>query len=474
MSKRGVETPCDAYVEYLPKWRKCRDVFEGGDAINKHDAVVNMNCYLLPFSPGMDPAQYNFYKREAEYPGIVGEYARMLIGGLIRKRPQISFPSNISSVSVDWIYNSFMHEGSGLVTFLAQALREELITSSTWVYVDLPEDPESNDVRPFAVIWPAESVINWRYGIGTDGTPVLTQVIHRITGTKQDPDDEFHELKHELIRAHVLIDGKYVIRTFSRCESDKKNKNEYVEGDVIIPLLRGEPLTRIPAWPLNGRVTMETPLLSALADRELQLYNKISRRNHLLYCASTYTIVVSSNMDDTAFRNIVSNGLGSWILVPQDDKVSVLDTPVQAITSLETAIKGSVEIMAKMGIRMLAPENSQSGVALDIRSAGQVARLSSMNTQIGGTLSDVIAFMLSCNLNTRILPSTVQVKLSADFDPTPLGAEWLRLVTEWYEKQLLPRSTWLETLKTNDIITADYDDTAGQAEINAGTLLGNR
>jgi len=82
--------------------------------------------------------------------------------------------------------------------------------------------------------------------------------------------------------------------------------------------------------------------------------------------------------------------------------------------------------------------------------------------------------MLSCNLGVELLPSAIQVKMSADFDPTPLGAEWLRLITEWYEKQLLPRSTWLDTLKSNDILSSEYDDVAGLAEINGDPLIGGK
>jgi len=472
-NKLGVDTPCKDYLKFKDKWRKCRDVFEGGDAINEHDSRASTACYLLPFSLSMDQAQYNFYKREAEYPGIVGEYARTLIGGLIRKRPQITFPKAVSSEMADWIYNSFSHDGSGLVPFLANAIREELITSSTWVYVDLPEIEDSNEIRPFPVIWPAETVINWKYSMDTAGTPVLVQIIRRVTETVPDPKNEFHELELEVIYVHGLVDGQYSIRRFIQ-DNSEKGKGEMVEQGVTTPILRGQPLTRIPVWPLNGRVTMETPILSALADREIHLYNKTSRRNHLLYCASTYTLVASSDMDESSFAEIVNRGLGSWILLPRGDQLTVLDTPVQAIDSLEKAIDGTVNVMAKMGIRMLAPETAQSGVALDIRSAGQVARLSSMNTQISSTLSSIIAYMLSCNLGVELLPSAIQVKMSADFDPTPLGAEWLRLITEWYEKQLLPRSTWLDTLKSNDILSSEYDDVSGLAEINGDPLIGGK
>ena len=61
--------------------------------------------------------------------------------------------------------------------------------------------------------------------------------------------------------------------------------------------------------------------------------------------------------------------------------------------------------------------------------------------------------------------------LSQDFNPTPLGADWLRLVTEWYESGKIPRSIWLDICKQNDILPGDYDDDAGKIEIQSDDML---
>jgi hypothetical protein len=48
----------------------------------------------------------------------------------------------------------------------------------------------------------------------------------------------------------------------------------------------------------------------------------------------------------------------------------------------------------------------------------------------------------------------------------PVGDEWLRLATEWYQAGLIPRSAWLSLLKHNEMLAPDYDDEEGQKEIN--------
>ena len=42
----------------------------------------------------------------------------------------------------------------------------------------------------------------------------------------------------------------------------------------------------------------------------------------------------------------------------------------------------------------------------------------------------------------------------------------MRLITEWYQNGLIPRSTFLEVAKNNDAIPTDYDDAKGNDEIS--------
>jgi hypothetical protein len=67
--------------------------------------------------------------------------------------------------------------------------------------------------------------------------------------------------------------------------------------------------------------------------------------------------------------------------------------------------------------------------------------------------------------------SDITFNLSNDFSPTPLGADWLRLATEWYQGGLIPRGVWLSILKQNDLLEPDYDDIKGQEEINGDNLI---
>lgn len=507
-NSKSVADPSSAYMSIKSIWNRNRAVLSGERFVKDFDGILDAVFFsnlLIPFSPSMTQPQYDFYKAEAELPGIVAQYARMIVGGLLRKQPTLTLPKDAPKEALQWILGGFGQDSSPMTSFLDGALWEELNTSRAWVYVDYPQISEDKKgtmlkedflkIRPYPVLWKAESVIN--LGLTTNeetGCQELKRVILRNYEENFDKN-EFHPDYLDTVWVHELDEsGYYQIRKFQKPVQDSSiavvsghiqqnynvgagsptvssandSNNGFLLVDTITNLeINGERLTMIPAWPLSGCYDIAEPILTPLIDREIALYNKISRRNHLLYGAATYTPIISSNMDEESFTNIVNGGLGAWIQINQGDVASILDTPTSALVDMDRAIASSIEEMAKMGIRMLTPEVAQSGVALDIRNAAQSAQLGSMNTKVSNQLSDVIAFMLNWRYDTNYTSEDIKFELSADFAPTPLGQDWMRLVTEWYETGKIPRSLWLQIAKQNDIIEPDYDDIQGQSDINS-------
>jgi hypothetical protein len=207
-----------------------------------------------------------------------------------------------------------------------------------------------------------------------------------------------------------------------------------------------------------------------LIDREISLYNKVSRRNHLLYGAATYTPVVQSDMTDEEFQEIVDAGLGTWLRVRKDESISVLETPTSALADMERAINSTVSEMAKMGIRMLSPEQAASGVALEIRNASQTAQLGTLNAKVSGTMREVIAFMLNWKYGTDYTAKDIEFQMSSDFAPMVGGEGAMRLVSDWYQTGIISRSTFVNIAKYNDFLPADYSDEEAIEEIQTDPL----
>lgn len=488
---KTVADPNASYESLKPLWVKSRAVCSGERFVKDYDSLVDSNSFtnlLIPFSPTMTQRQYNFYKAEAELPGIVAQFARMLVGGLLRKKPSLSIPKDAPAEAYDWIMNDFGQDDSSLSSFLDTCLWEEIQTSRAWIYVDYPSvnnienltREDLAELKPYPILWQAESIINWRAKLDTNGKNILDRVIVRGFVERFD-QNEFHPSYIDTVWVHELDEsGYYQIRRFERDSpstnvqvvTGQKQSNAGIDKSVFVfkelttnIQSNGERLNFIPAWPLNGSIEVIEPILTPIIDKEISLYNKISRRNHLLYGASTYTPIILSDMTDEQFEDIVASGLGTWIRLRQGDDAKVLETPTSALQDMDRAISQSIEEMAKLGVRMLSPETSQSGVALQLRNAAQTAQLGSLNNKISNTMSQIIAFMLNWRYGTQYKAQDIEFSLSDDFNNIPIGADWLRLATEWYQGGLIPRSTWLEILKQNDMINPDYNDEEGRMEI---------
>jgi hypothetical protein len=491
---KSVADASAAYDSLKPLWIKSRAACRGERFVKDYDAILLPmgDNLLIPFSPSMSQAQYNFYKAEAEWPGITSQFAKMLVGGLLRKQPTLKLPDGIPEEAHSWIINEFGKDDSPLTSFMDEALWEEVQTSRAWVFIDYPKVDgdltleEREEIKPYPILHMSEAIVNTRTSTNEYGRTVLNRVVVRgFTEEYDEGDYEFHPKYTDTVWVHELNEGGYyqvriykskaVTNDVNVQNGDKQvnteNKAVFILDETINVVYNGEPLTMIPAWPLNGNIEAGEPLLTAIVDKEVSLYNKLSRRNHLLYGAATYTPYIAADISDEAFQAIVDGGLGTWIKLPHEGKADILKTPTEALQDMEKAIAAAIEEMAKLGIRMLTPETDQSGVALEIRNAAQTAQLGSLNNKICNTMRQIIAFMINWRYDKDIKAGDIEFALSTDFNPMPVGADWLRLATEWYQGGLIPRSIWIAMLKHNEMVAPDYDDKEGLKEINADEII---
>ena len=494
-NRKGVGDPNASYESLSPIWKRMKAVMGGQSQAKEFDSTLRTDGtnLLVPFSPSMTARQYQFYRDEAELPGLTNQFARTVIGGMLRKPVDIELPEEVPEEALDWIRNRFTSDDRSLHAFLQDALWEEMNTSRAWCCVNYPDSqaPSRGDQgppEPFPILIGGESVINWTQGHHpTNGTYGLTRIIIRMF-VQQPGENEFHDDWVDTVWVHELDEqGYYQIRVFQKNASGTSTgvvagtlQQDYTNGfnthafelvEVETNIQRaGERLDFIPIFPLNGQVQPMEPMLESFVDREVGLYNRISRRNHLLYGASTYTPVLKSSLSDDERADIVSSGLGSWLFIDREDDIQVLSTPSEALDDYEKAIAATFDEMARMGMRMLSRETEQSAVALEIRNAGQTAQLSSLSRAISGTLTSIITFMINWRYDLDVHEDDINVVLSTDLSPVPIGEEYMRLVSEWYQGGLIPRSTFLEVLKINDILPADYNDDEAVDEINADEL----
>jgi hypothetical protein len=432
-----------------------------------------------------------FTKAEAEVPGVSSEFCKMIIGGLLRKQPMLEI-NGAPEGAKQWILDDIGSDKSNLISFLSTALWEELQTSRAFIQIDFPvvdleslTPAERKEVKPYPILHHAENIVNWSESTDAKGQVKLDQLITRYFVLEHDPNSPFHPKYVDTVQVHRLDEaGLYLIDTYIRNTSDTPT---FIDGGVDYNFdqltddwvlqgtnsnlfQNGKRMDYIPFYPLNGSVETVDPLMTAIVNREIALYNKISRRNHLLYLSATYTPVVKSDsLTEAEKDDLVKQGLGTWLFVNKDDTVETLQTPTNALKDMEEAIKGGYDELTRIGVKMLSlePNNSdQSGVALSLRNAAQNAALASLNAKISESMKKIIKHMVNWRYDVNITEQDIRFNLSSDFNASPRGSDWMRLITEWYQNGLIPRSTFLEVAKNNDAIPTDYDDTKGNNEIS--------
>jgi len=509
VNKSSVGTPSYQYDSIRSTWAKCRAVVRGQEAVKAHDEIVhdidhdgNKRNILLPFSPTMDQNQYNFYKDEAELPGVTAQYARSMTGALLRKESNLELPDEIPETlrieMIDWIRHRFTSDNQSLFHFLDDAVWEEMQTSYSWIYVDVPSvSPEetenmtpkqANYVKPYPSLISAENVINVIEGYHpVTGLPAMTRFITRFYTPVYKNDNPWHPTLVSTVRDHYIDREGFLVVDEYRKENNStataqggeitdnslKPGKEGIEEtgyelyETFKPQQFGKRLARIPAWPLDGETHIEEPILLTFVNREIGLYNKISRRNHLMYGAATYTPIFIGDIEEGEQQKIASQGLGTMMFLPSGVTADVLTPPTAALSDMKDSIEQTLEELAKLGIRMLAPETTESGIALELRNSSQTATLGTLNMKISNTMRSVIAFMINWRYDLELTAEDIDFAMSKDFSPQAQGEDGMRLVTEWYQMGLIPRSVFINIAKENDFIPGDYNDEKGVSEIRA-------
>ena len=155
-----------------------------------------------------------------------------------------------------------------------------------------------------------------------------------------------------------------------------------------------------------------------------------------------------------------------WFL-PSNCSADVLAPPTEALKDMQDSITQTLEELAKLGIRMLAPETSESGIALELRNSSQTANLGTLNMKVSNTMRSIIAFMINWRYeDLEVSPEEIDFAMSKDFSPQAQGEAGMRLVTEWYSMGLIPRSLFIQIAKENDYLPGDYNDIDGLQEID--------
>lgn len=250
------------YEKHIDQWVRCRDAFEGTDAIKGKTTTY------LPRPTNMKQEQYRRRLDRALWYGATERAVQVLAGVISRKAPAVDMPDRMRVWLDDITFN-----GKPFETFADEVVREQTNPGRVGILTSMATE-ESVENRPYGVMYKAEDITMW-HTRRVRGRVVLAMVVLRETNPEPSPDDpdgialenvtqyrKLHFVPHGDIDADEYPMGAYAVTIYRKAGDD----DDWVQGGTYVPTLAGKPFTEIPFDFVNAHNLTPRPEKPPLLD----------------------------------------------------------------------------------------------------------------------------------------------------------------------------------------------------------------
>lgn len=440
------DTQAKAYAEVSPKWARCRDAIAGQDAV--HAAGEK----YLPRLTEQKPNDYEAYKCRASYFNASGRTVDGLVGMVFRKAPIVVNPAAMDSILAD------VDLAGTTITGLAEkTVREVVSVGRIGILVEYPQVSEqpitqanaaAQNLRPYASIYLAESIINWRLARVNN---IMQPVLIVLAEEYDVQDDGFKSECKPQLRALTLTETGYQQQLYR-----KNEKQEWVpEGEPIVPLMAGKPLPFIPFYAFganeNSLAVQDPPLLD-LFDLNLAHYRVSADYEHGCHFTGLPMLLIAG----VTLKENEKVAVGSMSALVSSDpqaKGQYVEFTGQGLGSLERNLDRKESQMAAIGARMLAPEKSgvEAAETLSMRHSGETAVLADIANLVSQGFTAMMLFMAAWEK----IGGDISIKLNTDYSPQGMTAQELSELTKALQSGAISFDTYFDNLQRGEIIRAE-------------------
>jgi hypothetical protein len=360
--------------------------------------------------------------------------------------------SNIDATVEAWFDNIDL-QGRNLHVFCQDVFKAALSYGLTHILVDYPPtiDPQTGKsmaptladernmgVRPYFVHLKPSSILGW-ITTKANGNETLTQV--RIMECVTEPEGAFGTKQVKQVR--VLEPGKW--STYRKNEKDE-DWSLYQEGLTTQNYI---PLVTFYAK-RTGFMTGE-PVLSDLADLNIQHWNLCSDSDNLLHTASVPILTISGVDDQTK----VVVGAKAVLMLPLGATAGYTEHTGAAIDAGRTRLKDLEESMRTMGAELLV---SQPGDMTATQSSIETAQAQCQLAQMTQNFGDVIDQAIDIAASWVGLADQGEVDIFDEF-ATPIGGvdvqAYVAAMISTITADLLDKERAFHELQRRNIISPD-------------------
>lgn len=449
VQSKGVATTHPGYDKYLPKWKRCRDVSDGQDAI--HTAA---EAYLPKLKDETDPDYSARIKRSNFFNGTWRTLA-ILSGMLFRKPPKIEVPAGIETYLED-----IDLAGATLDNFARTIALEVMEAGRVGIMVDHPAvenvsaltvaAAQAQGLRPLIQFYRAECIINWKYRRIRNRNQLAMVVLKECIA---EPDGEFAEKEIDQYRVLDLDESdQYRVRIFQRVNQ----KDVQVGGDMY-PLMNGAKLEYIPfaIVGIDGiDSNLDEPPLIDLVDANIAHYQINADYRHGLHFTGLPTPWVAGYQKEDGEKLYIGSSQ-AWIFPDPNASAGFLEFQGQGLSALKEALQEIKQEMALLGARAIADETKQAETlgATAIKRSGENSILSS----IAIAVSDSLEWALGIFSQWAGQDGKVVYQLNRDFMPPGLDAPKMTALLAAVLGGEMTRREYFDLLQRADVIDAEVD-----------------
>lgn len=452
----AVEDPRKEYIAQKLIWAKCRDVVAGEEVVHK------AGTKYLPGLSGQSTEEYNAYVARAGFYNATARTVDGLSGMVFRKPPVIQAPT-----SMDDIVNDITLSDVDLTEFAEELVEETLVAGRFGVLVDVPRaqdvetaaQSEALNIRPFASLYKAESIIDWRMERVNN---VYTLVEVRLSEMVEERNG-FDVVEIEQIRV-LKLEGTYFQEFY------RKNENgQFALTDTVIPMMGNSPLGYIPfvfGSPRGTQAEICKPPLLDLVNTNLSHYRTTADLEHGAHFTALPTAVITGLTEEEGEYKIGS--ATAWAFSNPETNAFYLEFQGQGLEALEKRAKAKEEYMAFLGAKMLSPDKKQAEAAetAQIHRQGEQSVLSSISQAVSKALTQVLQICAEWSG----IQDEVSIKLNKDFMAQGLNFNMITALVGAWQSGAMSDESLHDALVRGEVLDLTFEEEQERKESSAPAL----
>ena len=424
----SVDSKHPDWTDRRDEWRLMRDTARGEKTIKEAgERYLPMPSGFRAQSDG-GLAYYSVYQTRAQVPEIVSQTLAGMVGVIHRVESQVEMPDAMLP-----LWERATKDGLPLEALHRRITAELLLMGRYSLLVDASS--EGSDL-PWLAGYGAEALINW-----SDERDIF---VLDETGPVRNGFEWTTQQKYRVLE---LVDGRYVVRTFTGITEYAKQAEPAARG--------GKVLTEIPFVVIGAKdlaVEPEDPPLIGVARSAISLYQLTADYRWQLFMTGQETAtVINGDAPDAVGAGVVLVLKGEPGLEPDFKYVGPSGTGIEAH---ERAIAAERSNAISAGARLLDSEKraAESGDALRLRYTAQTATLTTISQASAAGLEKAlryVAIMIGAD------PEQVVVKPNLQFvDQVMDPQQAVNLVKVW-QAGAISKLSLFENLQRGELISAE-------------------